>query len=301
MTILESETNFVNKSAFAHKSLIEALSRPLPSLLKSIALKQSTPTFNTPIKFEQLLKESNFTSGINTSVPLKNYKKIGWQWLSCDSACAYAKTAPAIVSDDRQSVCFHPYCDCCFETSAVRVAKPLRPNAFTYWELAVNRCALSGTSVMFGVGTSSAALASNGYVNLLGADNASWGLSNHGLLWHNNRCEKLCEHLSGFVEESSPNEVIRIGCMYNGYVGTLSYFKNGQFIGVGFSGLPSGVDLYAMCSSTVAKSVVRMTVVCESFPSLKELCRDELRGKTDACHSKMLATTLPKCLQEYLN
>ena len=41
-----------------------------------------------------------------------------------------------------------------------------------------------GTSMMFGVGTHSARLHVDAFVNMLGEDSRSWGLSHKGFLWH---------------------------------------------------------------------------------------------------------------------
>lgn len=42
--------------------------------------------------------------------------------------------------------------------------------------------------MMFGIATKKTCLHVDAYVNLLGEDNTSWGLSHEGLLWHNGYC-----------------------------------------------------------------------------------------------------------------
>ena len=52
-----------------------------------------------------------------------------------------------------------------------------------YWEINVSQ-RIFGTSMMFGVGTRSARLHVDAFVNMLGEDSRSWGLSHKGFLWH---------------------------------------------------------------------------------------------------------------------
>jgi len=54
---------------------------------------------------------------------------------------------------------------------------------------------LFGTSLMFGVASSSARLHVDAFINLLGEDEHSWALSHKGTLWHRGRCVK-CVQLS---------------------------------------------------------------------------------------------------------
>ena len=62
-----------------------------------------------------------------------------------------------------------------------------------------------------------------------GKDNQSWGLTYKGTIWHNGVSHKYCEP---FYE---PKTVI--GCHLNLYDGTLTFYKNGQNLGVAFRGL----------------------------------------------------------------
>ncbi len=131
-----------------------------------------------------------------------------------------------------------------------------------------------GTSVMIGIGTREASLMSDGYLNLIGIDKFSWGLSNKGHLWHDNISRNFCDSFDQTAEQQSD---LKIGCLFDGYKGRLAYFKNGQFINLAFTNIPVNLyDLYPMVSSTVAKSIIRIESAYESFPSLSDLCRDKL-------------------------
>ena len=71
-----------------------------------------------------------------------------------------------------KTVSFHPVYS--FSTSGARGTRMLNGGRF-YWEFLVSQA--YGTSVMFGVGTKKARLHVDGYVDLLGEDNHSWGLN----------------------------------------------------------------------------------------------------------------------------
>ena len=63
-------------------------------------------------------------------------------------------------------------------TAAVRGSKVLNYGRF-YWEVKLSE-RVFGTSMMFGVCTSKARLAADSFINLIGEDKQSWGLSHKG-------------------------------------------------------------------------------------------------------------------------
>lgn len=148
-------------------------------------------------------------------------------------------------------------------TAAVRGSK-----AFThgqhYWEVKLND--VYGTSVMVGVCTKKATLHTGNYeyVNLIGRDKQSWGLSHKGELWHNGQKKKFCEP---FFDNTV------IGILLDMDRGTLLFFKNKQLLGVAFTGLCDDYcELYPVVSSTAAESEVE---ICESsckYTSLQDQC-----------------------------
>lgn len=221
------------------------------------------------------------TTTKSTKIPIKSaYHKIDWQWQP-------SGVESTIFSNDRKSVCIHAECESCFETDAVRGNQPLKKNAFTYWEVTVLAHKLGGTSVQIGVGNNKARLNTLGYMHLLGRDSNSYGLSHTGQKWHQNESQKFCE-----VWNNSDDTEITIGCLFNGYNGQLSYFKNGVFLGIAFSDIDMKESLYPMVSSTVAQSVFRLNNVYETFPSLKDLCRKKILSEGIQLKGQLLPETI---------
>lgn len=227
----------------------------------------------------QVRVENESKAELEKRVPFKSYKKLDWSWNYEMDCCCNLNSPPVLLSNDSKGVCFHPYCTSCFETNAIRGNKPLKLNAFTYWEITLSDGICAGTSVMVGIGTRNSKLNSNGYINLIGGDRFSWGLSNKGFIWHDNKSHAYCYPF----DESRP---VRIGCLFDGYNGRLAFFKDGVFMGVAFSSLPirnkCGIydyehELYPMVSSTVSKSLIRLEFACENFASLKDLCREQVQ------------------------
>lgn len=64
------------------------------------------------------------------------------------------------------------------------------------------------------------------YVNLIGNDNESWGISHRGELWHSGVSKSYCEP---FFDKNN-----RIGALINTYDKTISFFLNGKYLGIAF-------------------------------------------------------------------
>lgn len=84
--------------------------------------------------------------------------------------------------------------------------------------------------MMFGIGTKAAALHANSFVNLLGADEHSWGLSHKGVIWHGGTGQR-------FTKCFKENLATTIGLLFDGVHGTLTYYKDGVCLGVAFRDL----------------------------------------------------------------
>lgn len=87
-----------------------------------------------------------------------------------------------------------------------------------WWKFNFN-CAIDYSSMMFGIGTRKARLHVNSFTNLLGEDVNGWGLSHKGLTWHGGIAKQFCNR---FKE----NEATKIGILYDGIAGTLTYYKD---------------------------------------------------------------------------
>ena len=242
----------------------------------------------------ELLKTEELTRKLNES-PFGSFQRIDWTWL-CDNS---EESQTTILSDDSKSVCFNPSS---FETNAVRGDKPLKLNAFTYWEVTFK--SNSGTSLMLGIGSKDSMLNSIGYLNLIGIDEKSYGLSQHGFTWHGNTSKKFCDAFD-------KNESITIGCLFDGFKGKLTFYKDGKCLGVGFDSIPlistrdGYTSFHPMIASTVAQSVFKLEFACENFPTLKDLCRQKIQAydkqDSNVFRNQLNENFLPKTLLNYLN
>lgn len=84
--------------------------------------------------------------------------------------------------------------------------------------------------MMFGIGTAQAVLEANTFTNLLGVDEHSWGLSHKGIVWHNSIGLR-------FTKCFQENLATKIGLLFDGIKGTLTYYKDGVCLGIAFRGL----------------------------------------------------------------
>ena len=125
----------------------------------------------------------------------------------------------------------------------------------------------SFSSMMFGIGTKNARLHVDAFVNMLGENSESWGLSHKGILWHagSNR-----QYTKSFKENISTT----IGLYFDGIAGTLTYYKDGVNLGVAFSGLADIKEpLYPIICSTSAKTEMALGVTKREFISIQDRCR----------------------------
>ncbi|KAE8606449.1 hypothetical protein XENTR_v10010739 [Xenopus tropicalis] len=139
-----------------------------------------------------------------------------------------------------------------------------------YWEIEFLEPP-SGLSVMVGVGTGRAALHAGDFqfVNLLGMDTESWGLSYKGTAWHGGTSRRYTEP---FYEKGTV-----IGVHLNIDEGTLAFYRNRQSLGVAFTGLQKVQSpLYPMVSSTSPGTELAVGLQCSTLPSLQERCLSTL-------------------------
>uniref|UniRef100_A0A5S6R4E4 SPRY domain-containing SOCS box protein 3 n=1 Tax=Trichuris muris TaxID=70415 RepID=A0A5S6R4E4_TRIMR len=150
-------------------------------------------------------------------------------------------------------------------TVAIRGNRPLPKHGQYYWEIDVSH-RVFGTSLMFGVGTAKASLHETRFVNLIGQDGHSWGLSHKGQIWHDGKGRQFTDP---FIEYTPTT----IGLLYNGSNGTLSYYKDGRSLGVAFDGLNAVEEpLFPMISSTAARTEMTLNETKRTFWNLQDRC-----------------------------
>ncbi|XP_064606715.1 SPRY domain-containing SOCS box protein 3-like [Liolophura sinensis] len=147
-----------------------------------------------------------------------------------------------------------------------------------YWEIKISQ-RIFGTSMMFGIGTQRARLHVDAFVNMLGEDGQSWGLSHKGLLWHNGKWRQ-------YTKPFKENEATTVGLLFDWNQGTLTYFKDGLSLGVAFTGLNKiEDDLYPIVCSTAAKTEMSLGLRKRSYFNLQDRCRavilSKLRGENE--------------------
>ena len=191
-------------------------------------------------------------------VPLREGCPEYWSWNKRDKSDEVRLYGPR-----HHIVHFHP--NWSNGTSGVRVTEALNGGVH-YWEIHVSQ-RIFGTSMMFGIGTKKARLHADAFVNLLGEDDQSWGLSHKGLLWHDGRWR---QYTKGFRE----NESTTIGLLFDWHQGTLTYFRGSVSLGIAFTGLNRvHQQLYPIVCSTAAKTEMTLGVTLRGFHNLQDRCR----------------------------
>lgn len=148
-------------------------------------------------------------------------------------------------------------------------------------------------SMMFGIGTKRARVHANSFTNLLGEDKHGWGLSHKGLLWHNGQVRT-------YTKRFKENEATTVGILFDGIAGTMTYYKDGQCLGVAFRGLNEVRDsLYPVVCSTAAKTEMTLCETRRDFVNLQDRCRaviiQRLKSEKD-----LQALGLPHRITNYL-
>ena len=184
---------------------------------------------------------------------------------------------------------FHPHWS--NGTAGVRGTRTLNYGKH-YWEIKISQ-RIFGTSMMFGIGVKRARLHIDAFVNMLGEDDKSWGLSHKGLLWHNGIWRQ-------YTKPFRENEATTVGLLFDWSKGTLTYFKDGVNLGVAFTGLNRvDEDLYPVVCSTAAKTEMTLGTTRRSFYNLQDRCRAEIvKVLQDENEADQLP--LPNRIKEYI-
>lgn len=181
------------------------------------------------------------------------------------------KSPEVLLSSDRHSAYF--YIDPINEstgTAGVRGTKGFTEGEH-YWEVVFLEPPC-GTSVMIGVGTENVALHRSNfeYIDLIGFDKESWGLSYKGTAWHGGQKVQYCEP---FFDKTTV-----IGCHLNLYKGTLAFSVNGTYMGVAFTGVNSvSGPLYPIVSSTASETELGLGEQYCRYLTLQEKCLQTIK------------------------
>ena len=190
--------------------------------------------------------------------PLKDGCPDQWTWNRHDKSHEVRLHGPR-----GHSAHFHP--NWSNGTAGVRGSKVLNGGRH-YWEIKISQ-RVFGTSMMFGVATKRARLHVDAFVNLLGEDDQSWGLSHKGLLWHDGKWRQ-------YTKPFRENEATIIGLLFDWNQGTLTYYKDGHSLGIAFSGLNKlQEEIFPTVCSTAAKTEMSLGVTMRGFTDLQDRCR----------------------------
>lgn len=201
-------------------------------------------------------KETNEEEQNKNCCPLEQACSDDWSW--------DVKSHEVKLCGPKQRIAhFHP--NWSNGTAGVRGTRVLNGGRF-YWEVIVSR-RIFGTSMMFGIGTKNARLHVDAFVNMLGEDKESWGLSHKGYIWHNGTFQ--------FYTKPFPeNKPTTIGIYFDGIAGTLTYYKDNESLGVAYKDLNKITEpLYPMVCSTAAKTQMALGVMKRGHVSLQDICR----------------------------
>ncbi|CAM1303735.1 Uncharacterised protein g3589 [Pycnogonum litorale] len=215
------------------------------------------------------------------TTPLKNGCRDYWGWDKTD------KSHEVKVYGANQSIAhFHP--NWSHGTAAVRATRDLKSGR-SYWEIKVSD-RLFGTSMMFGIGTKKCRLHCDSFVNLLGEDCDSWGLSHKGVVWHDGKCKS-------YTKPFRENVSTTIGILYDDYDGTMTFFKDGVDLGVAFDDIRIDQELFPMVCSTAAKTEMTLLTMRRDFINLQDMCRNVIL-QNDAVIDNL--ATVPNRIKRYI-
>lgn len=146
---------------------------------------------------------------------------------------------------------------------------------------------------MFGIGTDEVRLDANKFINLLGEDENSWGLSHKGIVCHGGDSYTFTKR---FIE----NQATKIGLLFDGINGTLTYYKDGRCLGVAFRGInKTNKPIYPVITSTAAKTEMYVTEQRHDISNLQDRCRAVILKHIQ--HKEQLEhLELPEIVTDYL-
>ncbi|XP_050077905.1 SPRY domain-containing SOCS box protein 3 [Anopheles maculipalpis] len=230
------------------------------------------------------LENNNGFQVVEHERPLVNGCEDMWSWNKRDRS----KEVWLSRSDNRR-VYFHP--NWSKGTAGIRGTRVLN-NGRYYWEISLSQ-RVFGTSMMFGIGTKKARLHVNMFTNLLGEDRNGWGLSHKGLLWHGGVARN-------YTKRFKENQPTKIGLLFDGIAGTLTYYKDDVCLGIAFRGLNEVREpLYPIVCSTAAKTEMLLSETRRDFVNLQDRCRAIIIKHINT-REKLDRLALPYFIKNYL-
>uniref|UniRef100_A0A182MEB4 SPRY domain-containing SOCS box protein 3 n=1 Tax=Anopheles culicifacies TaxID=139723 RepID=A0A182MEB4_9DIPT len=231
-----------------------------------------------------LALDNNNAFQVEHERPLANGCEDMWSWNKRDRS----KEVWLSRSDNRR-VYFHP--NWSKGTAGIRGTRVLN-NGRYYWEISLSQ-RVFGTSMMFGIGTKKARLHVNMFTNLLGEDRNGWGLSHKGLLWHGGVARN-------YTKRFKENQSTKIGLLFDGIAGTLTYYKDDVCLGIAFRGLNEVREpLYPIVCSTAAKTEMLLSETRRDFVNLQDRCRAIIIKHINT-REKLDRLALPYFIKNYL-
>ncbi|XP_019893342.2 SPRY domain-containing SOCS box protein 3 [Musca domestica] len=227
---------------------------------------------------------NNCSNNKKLAIPLEHGCEDNWTW-----SRRHRSKEIVLSGENDRTVHFHP--NWSKGTAGVQGERPLNNGRF-YWELHVSK-RIFGTSIMFGIGTRKARLHANSFRNILGENEHGWGLSHKGVLWHKGVALM-------YTDRFKENQPTVVGILFDGIAGTLTYYKDGECLGVAYRGLYAIKEpLYPIVCSTAAKTEMTLKNTRSDIGQLQDRCRAEvlkhIRQREDLNKLK-----LPSIITNYL-
>lgn len=166
-------------------------------------------------------------------------------------------------------------------------------NGCYYWELNIKPCNSFFTFVTIGIGTNKARLRSSHIgEKLIGIDSQSWGMTSCFL-------EKKWYLLNGNTKRIRQRE-LTFGVLFDGIEGTVTYFKDGMCLGIGFDGLHKiKSPIYPMVASS-RKASIKLVCTKMKFVKLQDRCRAAFLDSYTSV-DQLTLLHLPSDIKSYLS